>query len=202
MARVQVRGPPGRVLGLHLGQRRLEHLGLVDPPGQPLALLQCEHVAGDLAESPADLGAQLPIPSLQPLLDGLTVVGLGFAGRQRRLLLHVGQFQGVRFAAHLGLERAHQRGGLLRDRLAAGAEQVHHSLVDPDDLPGFAVGAHLELHAERLDQVLFHHPLTDGAGGRLPAVQRLGVDGAPLAIGSLHAIQNGVVDMQLRVMIA
>ena len=40
-------------------------------------------------------------------------------------------------------------------------EQVHHGLVDPDDLAGLAVRARREPHPERAGQVLFHHPLAD-----------------------------------------
>ena len=78
----------------------------------------------------------------------------------------------------------------------------HHVLADADHLPGPAVGAGLEPHPQRAGQVRLHHPLRDRRGGAAHRVDRPRVQGAPRPVRAQDAVEDGLVDVQLRVPVA
>jgi hypothetical protein len=92
-----------------------------------------------------------------PLLAGAMFVWLrgrgGSAGLVNRWSRRARR-ERVRFTPELRLERLDQPLGVLGDRPASRAEQLHHFRGDPDDLAGLAVRARGEPHPQRAGQVL------------------------------------------------
>ena len=73
---------------------------------------------------------------------------------------------------------------------------------DADDLAGLAVRAGREQQPEVVGEALLAGPLRHRAGGGSPPVERAAVEGAPRAVGALDPVEDGVVDVQLRVVVA
>ncbi len=108
----------------------------------------------------------------------------------------------VRLAAELRLERGDEFGGLRGDRAAPRGVQLVDRRGDPDDLAGLAVRAHRDQHPQRRGQ-----PLGGGAFGDRPGrgpvgVEGAAVQGAPHPVCAEHPVGDGVVDVQLRVVVA
>ena len=161
-----------------------------------------EDVLGDAAQPAGDLVAQLAVDAVEELLAGLALVGLRAAGGHGGLAGEPVAFEAVGLAAVAGLEVGDQLGGLRGHRAAARGEQVGGGLVDADDLAGLAVGAHREADPEGLGEALLGGALPDRGGGRAEAVDAAPVEGAPLPVRALDAVEDRVVDVQLRVVVA
>ena len=196
-------GPvPRRPLGLDVGERSLDHHGRRPRLGGRFLPGDVENVLRDLGEASGDFGAELPIPPFQPLLNRFSVVGLRATGRERGLALQPVSFERVRRSPEFRLERIDQRRGLRGDRPPARREQVEDLLPDPTNLTGLAIRPGRELHAERAGEVFFHRALADRGGGAAVTVEGTAVQCAPLTVSTLDAVQDRVVDVQLRVVVA
>ena len=161
-----------------------------------------EHGVRDLGQPAVDVGADLRVDPVQHLLAGLAGVRLRPPRHQRGLLGEPVELQPVRRPPVPGLERLDQLGRLRGDLTAPGRDQVHRLLRDADDLARLAVRAHREQHPERVGEPLLHRALADRRGGALQLVQRAGVDRAPHAVIAQDAVEEGVVDVQVRVVLA
>ena len=73
---------------------------------------------------------------------------------------------------------------------------------DPDDLAGLPVRARRDQHPERVGEPLLSGALPDRRRGRPPPVQAAPVERAPLPVRALDAVEDRVVDVQLRVVVA
>ena len=100
------------------------------------------------------------------------------------------------------LERLDELLGLGGELAAPGGDQVHGLLGDADDLARLPVRSHRHQHPERVGEPLGGHPLRHRGGGGAPAEQAAPVEGAPHAVGALHAVEHPVVDVQVRVVVA
>ena len=127
--------------------------------------------------------------------------GLGAAGVLPGLLVQQPQRAPGRRPAVHRLVVAGQAVQLAGDRDRAGGEQVHHVLADPADLGAVAVrpGHH---HVAEGGQLGFQDPVGDRGDGEPLVVQRAGVQGPPLgvgAVGALDPVPDRHVHVQLRV---
>ena len=198
----QVGSPPRRVLRLNGGERLRDHLRGRQPGRARLGAAVGEDHLGDRAQSARDLGAQLPVPPIQPGLDRLARVLLGAAGREGGSALQPVEFQRGRLPTEPPPVRREQPLGCGGDSAAPVGEQRDHGLGYADDLPGLPVRPQREGQTEGAGQVLLGDPLGDR--GDLPAygVQGAGVEGAPAPVRALDPVEDRVVDVQLRVVVA
>ena len=136
-------------------------------------------------------------------LAGLAAVGLRGAGGHGGLPLDPVALEAGRLPPAGGFELLDQLGGPSADLVGARREHVARAGVDRGRLPGHPVGAHRHRHPEVVDQRLVGGALPDRGRGRLEPVDRPRVQRAPLpVVGALLAVEGGVVDVQLRVVVA
>ena len=211
---------PDRVLLLHLGHR--------DPGGRALGRIiqhgRCTPSA--LGGEPGDLlvhrrqgvhfaARGLGFPGGEPLRrgglgraglpgDGAAGLGLGAAGVLPGLLVQQPQRAPRRRLAVHRLVLAGEPVQLAGDGDGAGAEQVHHVLADPADLGAVAVRPGHHDVAEG-GQLGLQDPVGDRGDGEPLVVQAAGVQGPPLvvgAVGALDPVPDRDVHVQLRVAVA
>ena len=193
---------PRGLAPLDVGERRRNDGARRPARGRRLLSAQAEHGLRDTGQAAVDLGAQLRVPPVEHLLAGLALVALGFPGRERRLPGEPDQLQRVRRASESRLERRGQLRALGRDLAPPGAEQVHRRVGHADDLAGLPVGPRHGEHAERARQPRRQHALPDRRRSRPPTAQAAPVERPPHPIGALDAVEDRVVDVQVRVVLA
>ena len=136
--------------------------------------------------------------------DGAARFGLGAAGVLPGLLVQQPQrAPGRRLAVHR-LVLLGEPVQLAGDGDCPGGEQVHHVLADPADLGAVAVrpGHH---HVAERGQLSFQDPVGDRGDGEPLVVQAAGVQGPPLvvgAVGALDPVPDRHVHVELRVPVA
>jgi hypothetical protein len=216
----ELRHRPDRVVPLHLGYR--------DPrggaPGRIIQHRRCSRgvlggVLGHLLVHRGQ-GAHFAVhglgfPGGEPLRrrgfggaglpgDGAAGLALGAAGVLPGLLMQQPQRAAGRRLAVLVRVFLREPFQFAGDGDSAGAEQVHDVLADPADLGSVPVGPGHHGVPERSQPGL--HPPVGGRGDGEPlAVQGAGVQGPPLAVGAvgaLDAVPDRDVYVQLRVAVA
>ncbi len=211
----QVGAGPGGLLGLHAGQRGFEHRnrrpGFCRQPlhlsGRVAADIAAPTVAGiqvgvgDGGEPAGDLRGDLGVDPVEQRLAGLAVMGLGPPRGEGGLALQPVAFDAVDLAAVAGLEPGDQLGGLHRDGAAPRGEHLGRGRAHDRRFAGLAVGAHRHPYPKVGGEAFGEDAFPDRGRGRAHPVDRPGVQGAPVAVGALHAVDDRVVDMQLRVVI-
>jgi hypothetical protein len=213
----ELRHRPGRVVPLHFGDG--------DPRGGALGRI-IQHgrsVPGALFGVPDDLlvhrgqGAQLAVhglgfPGGEPLHpgrfdraglpgDGAACLGLGAPGVLPGLLVQQPQRAPARRPTMFVLVFLREPFQLSGDSDGPGAEQVHDILADSADLGAVTVGPGHHGVPERR-QLGLQDPVGDRGDGEPLVVQGAGVQGPPLIVGpvgALNAVPDRDVDVELRV---
>ena len=193
------------VVGAGLGHRvdrALDDVARGELGRGPRVLRALQQLLGQRRQSAGDPAAGHLLPAGELLLPGLPVVGLGLAGHERGLLVDHHQLVRRGRAPDLGLELADELGGLRADLRPPGGEQVDQVASDADDLAGLPVRAGLHPRTHRPGEVGLGDPLGERTRGGLVLVDRLARPAPPHPVGAQDAVEDGLVDVPLRVPLA